>query len=74
MREASTYCNSHHAETASLLESYLNIHVPLNSRVLLGVRFNLAQIQTVIDLQVRYKMLPAPMKAADLIYPAALRA
>ena len=74
MREASTYGNSHHAETASLLLSYLNIQVPLNSRIILGVRFNPAQIQTLIDLQVRYKMLPAPMKATDLIYPAALRA
>jgi NitT/TauT family transport system substrate-binding protein len=74
MREASTYCNGHHAETASLLLSYLNVQVPLNSRVILGVRFNTAQIQNLIDLQVRYKMLPAPIKAADLIYPAALRA
>jgi NitT/TauT family transport system substrate-binding protein len=74
MREASTYGNSHHAETASLLLSYLNVQVPLNSRILLGVRFNTAQIQTLIDLQVRYKMLPAPMNAAELIYPAALRA
>jgi NitT/TauT family transport system substrate-binding protein len=74
MREASTYCNGHHGETAALLLSFLNIQVPLNSRVLLGVRFNLPQIQTLIDLQVRYKMLPAPINAADLIYPAALRA
>jgi NitT/TauT family transport system substrate-binding protein len=74
MREASIYGNSHHAETASLLLSYLNVQVPLNSRILLGVRFNPAQIQTLIDLQVRYKMLPAPMSASELIYPAALRA
>jgi NitT/TauT family transport system substrate-binding protein len=74
MRDASTYCNSHHAETAALLLSYLNIQVPLSSRILLGVRFNPDQIQTVIDLQVHYKMLPAPMNARDLIYPAALRA
>jgi ABC-type nitrate/sulfonate/bicarbonate transport system substrate-binding protein len=74
MREASTYANAHHAETASLLLSFLNIQVPLNSRVLLGVRFSLPQIQTLIDLQVRYKMLPAPINAADLIYPGALRA
>jgi NitT/TauT family transport system substrate-binding protein len=74
MRDASTYCNSHHAETAKLLLSYLNIAVPLNSRILLGVRFNPDLIQTLIDMQVRYKMLPAPMNARDLIYPAALRA
>jgi NitT/TauT family transport system substrate-binding protein len=74
MREASTYGNGHHAETAGLLLSYLNIQVPLNSRILLGVRFNPAQIQTLIDLQVRYKMLPGPMSATELIFPAALRA
>lgn len=73
MREASTYANSHHAETAALLLDYLNIQVPLTSRILLGVRFNLEQIQTLIDLQYRYKMLPAPIAARDLIYPAALR-
>ena len=48
--------------------------LPLTSRILLGVRFDLAQIQSVIDLQVHYKMLPAPINARDLIYPAALRA
>ncbi len=74
MREASTYGNSHHAETATLLLNYLNIQVPLSSRILLGVRFNPDQIQTLIDLQYRYKMLPAPIAARDLIYPAALRA
>jgi len=74
MREASIYGNSHHAETAALLLSYLNIQVPLTSRILLGVRFNPQQIQTLIDLQYRYKMLPAPIDARDLIYPAALRA
>jgi hypothetical protein len=37
------------------------------------VRFNPDLIQTLIDMQVRYKMLPAPMNARDLIYPAALR-
>jgi NitT/TauT family transport system substrate-binding protein len=74
MRDASTYGNSHHAETAALLLNYLNIQVPLTSRILLGVRFNPDQIQTLIDLQYRYKMLPAEIAARDLISPAALRA
>jgi NitT/TauT family transport system substrate-binding protein len=74
MREAATYANAHHAETAGMLLKFLNIDVPLTSRVPLGVRFNPAQIQAVIDLQVRYKMLPASFDARDVIYPAALRA
>lgn len=73
MREASTYANAHHAETATMLLKFLNIDVPLTSRVPLGVRFNPAQIQAVIDLQVRYKMLAGTFDARDVIYPAALR-
>jgi len=74
MREAATYANGHHTETAGMLLKFLNIDVPLTTRVPLGVRFNTAQIQTVIDLQVRYKMLPATFDPRDVIYPAALRA
>jgi len=74
MREAATYSNSHHAETADMLLKFLNLDAPLTSRILLGVRFDPAQIQAVIDLQLHYKMLPAPINARDLIYPAALRA
>jgi ABC-type nitrate/sulfonate/bicarbonate transport system substrate-binding protein len=73
MREAATYANGHHAETGAMLLKFLNLDVPLTSRVPLGVRFNTAQIQSVIDLQVRYKMLPATFDARDVIYPAALR-
>ena len=74
MREAATYSNAHHAETAGMLLKFLNIDVPLTSRIPLGVRFNPTQIQAVIDLQVRYKMLPTAFDARDVIYPAALRA
>ena len=34
---------------------------------------NLDQLQATIDLQVRYKMLPASFNARDVIFPAALR-
>ncbi len=75
MREASTYVNGHHAETADLLSKFMKVDVePLKVRIPLGVRFNPAQIQPELDLQARYKMIPAAIDARDLIYPPALRA
>lgn len=74
MRESAAYCNAHPSETAPMLLKFLNLNAPLSSRIPLGVRFNLPQIQATIDLQVRYKMLPARFDARDVIVPAALRA
>jgi len=74
MREASTYVNGHHPETADLLSKFMKIDVePLKVRIPLGVRFSVAQIQPEIDLQTRYKMIPAALDVRDLIYPPALR-
>ncbi|HEV8020299.1 MAG TPA: ABC transporter substrate-binding protein [Candidatus Lustribacter sp.] len=74
IREGATYGNSHHPETAVMLEKFLNIDTPPTVRIPLGVRFNPAQMQSVVDLQVRYKMLPAAFDVHEVIYPAALRA
>jgi NitT/TauT family transport system substrate-binding protein len=74
MRESATFCNANPSVTAPMLLKFLNLNTPLTSRIPLGVRFNLEQIQATIDLQVRYKMLPATFNARDVIYPAALRA
>ena len=74
MREASTYVNGHHAETADLLAKFMKVDMaPQKVRIPLGVRFNPAQIQPEIDLQARYKMIPAPIDVRDLIYPPALK-
>jgi ABC-type nitrate/sulfonate/bicarbonate transport system substrate-binding protein len=73
MREASAYANAHHAETASMVLKFINIDVPMTSRIPLGVRFNPAQMQSVVDLQLRYKMLPAAFDVRDVLYPGALR-
>jgi len=74
MREASTYVNGHHAQTGDVLAKYLKIDVPpMKERIPLGVRFKLAQIQPEIDLQARYKMIPATFDVHDVIYPPALR-
>jgi NitT/TauT family transport system substrate-binding protein len=74
MREASTYVNGHHAETADVLPKFMHVDVvPLKVRIPLGVRFNPAQMQALIDTQARYKMIPAAFDVHDVIYPAALR-
>lgn len=75
MREASTYVNGHHAETADLVGKFMKVDVePLKVRIPQGVRFNPAQMQALVDVQARYKMIPAPFDVRDVIYPAALRA
>jgi NitT/TauT family transport system substrate-binding protein len=75
MREASTYVNGHHAETAGLIAKFLKIDSmpPMTTRIPQGVRLNPAQFQPLIDMQARYKMIPASFDVRDFIYPAALR-
>ncbi len=42
-------------------------------RIPQGVRFNLPELQVLVDLQAKYKMIPADFDVRDLIYPPALR-
>jgi NitT/TauT family transport system substrate-binding protein len=74
MREASEYVNGHHAETADLVAKFMNVDaVPsMTTRIPQGVRFNPAQMQSLIDIQARYKMIPTDFDVHDLIYPPAL--
>jgi NitT/TauT family transport system substrate-binding protein len=75
MRDASVYVNTHHAETADLLAKFMKVDVePLKARVPMGVRFNPPQMQSLIDAQARYKMIPAAFDVRDVIYAPALRA
>jgi NitT/TauT family transport system substrate-binding protein len=74
MREAATYVNGHHAETADIVPKFMKVDVePLKVRIPMGVRFNPAQMQSLVDIQAKYKMLPATFDVHDVIYPAALR-
>jgi NitT/TauT family transport system substrate-binding protein len=74
MREASAYVNGHHAETADLVAKFMKLDaVPaMTTRIPQGVRFNVAQMQSLIDIQARYKMIPTAFDVHDLIYPPAL--
>ena len=76
MREASTYVNGHHAETADLVTKFMKVDAApaMTTRIPQGVRFNPAQMQSLIDIQARYKMIPLAFDVHDLIYPPALRA
>jgi NitT/TauT family transport system substrate-binding protein len=74
MREAATYVNGHHAETADIVPKFMKVDVePLKVRIPLGVRFNPPQMQALIDTQARYKMIPVAFDVHDVIYPGALR-
>jgi NitT/TauT family transport system substrate-binding protein len=73
MREASIYANAHHAETAAVLTKFMSDAATPNTSVPLGVRFNLPQIQALINLQARYKMIPTAFDAREVIFPSALR-
>jgi NitT/TauT family transport system substrate-binding protein len=74
MRECSTYVNAHHAETADLLAKFSGA-APANmqqARIPQGVKLDIAMIQPLIDAQAKYKMIPAPFSARDIIYSPAL--
>jgi ABC-type nitrate/sulfonate/bicarbonate transport system substrate-binding protein len=74
IREASEYVNSHHPETADLAAKFMKVEAaPLRVRVPMGIRFNPPQMQALIDIQARYKMIPASFDVHDVIYPPALR-
>ena len=73
MREAATYVNGHHAQTAALVAKFAKLDTPVTTRIPQGVRFNPPQMQALVDAQARYKMSPAAFDVHDLIYPPALR-
>lgn len=75
MREAQTYVNAHHAETAPLLAQFTKVDpnkIPAE-RTRQGVAFDLTLIQPLIDAAAKYKMIAARFDARDFIHPAALR-
>ena len=73
MRESSIYANAHHAEANAVLTKFMSDTATPVTSVPLGVRFNPAQIQMLINLQARYKMIPAPFDVREVLHPAALR-
>ncbi len=77
MREATLFCNAHHAETVELMATYAKIDPDIVSRSTraIGAEYlDVRNIQPVIDAAVKYKVIDKAFDAKELISPAALRA
>ena len=66
--EASRWANTHHAESAAILEKHSKTKVAANMvRVAYGEDLSAAEIQPVIDISAKYGTIPAAFPAADLL-------
>jgi NitT/TauT family transport system substrate-binding protein len=68
--ESSTYTNAHTAETVEMVSKFTNVapaDVAGMTRVTCGTKLDPAQIQPVVDLAVKYKIIATRFDARDLI-------
>jgi NitT/TauT family transport system substrate-binding protein len=73
MRESNAYCNTHRAETAPLLAAHSKVDVKTvehSTRVQFGDAFDLKEVQGVVDVSAKYKVIEKAFDARDLISPA----
>lgn len=73
LRDAAVYTNSHHAETVDLIAKFTLVDpkiIAKGVRVTAGLALEPKLIQPVIDAAAKYKMIPAPFDARDMIDPA----
>ena len=71
--EASAYTNAHKSETIDMISKFTGVSpqdIATMTRVECGTKLDPAQIQPVVDLAVKYKLIPARFDARDLIDPA----
>jgi NitT/TauT family transport system substrate-binding protein len=71
--EASAYTNTHLAETVDMISKFTAVSpqdVASMTRVTCGLKLDPAQIQPVVDVAVKYKIIPTRFDARDLIDPA----
>jgi NitT/TauT family transport system substrate-binding protein len=76
MHESAAYTNTHPAETVELVASYSGIApdvVARSARLVDAEYADVALIQPVIDVLVKYGVLPGAVSAADVISPYALK-
>ena len=70
--EAGKWANTHHAESARILEKYTKVHVSAETkRATYADRLNAADIQPLIDAAAKYKSLKSSFPAAELFAPGA---
>jgi NitT/TauT family transport system substrate-binding protein len=70
--EASAYTNTHLSETVDMIAKFTGVtaeDVAGMTRVTCGLKLDAAQIQPVVDVAVKYKIIPQRFEARDLIDP-----
>jgi NitT/TauT family transport system substrate-binding protein len=73
MRDASAYANGHHAQTVDVLAKFTTLPPALigkMTRATYGTSLDPALIQPVIEAAAKFKLIPAPFDARELIDPA----
>jgi NitT/TauT family transport system substrate-binding protein len=71
--EASAYTNTHLAETVDMISKFTGVapdDITNMTRVTCGTKLDPGQIQPVVDLAVKYKIIPARFDAREMIDPA----
>jgi NitT/TauT family transport system substrate-binding protein len=64
------WANTHHSESAAILSKYSHIDVDVTSRMTRSVYAEstvAAELQPVIDISYKYKLITTPVRAADLM-------
>ncbi|HEX3549802.1 MAG TPA: ABC transporter substrate-binding protein [Candidatus Elarobacter sp.] len=72
LREAANYTNTHHAETAQVLADFTKVDVGVirrSTRSTAGTTLEAGDVQHSIDVAVKYKALPAPFDAREMLWP-----
>ncbi len=75
LREAANYTNAHHDLTVDALAQFTKVDAAVikkSSRATAGVDIELKKIQPLIDTAAKYKVIPEPFDARDLVDPAVL--
>jgi len=76
IHDASLYCNAHHADTVAMVAAYMKLDPSLVARMarcMFAADLDTRDIQPLIDLSLKYKLITKPVVAQDLISPYATR-
>jgi ABC-type nitrate/sulfonate/bicarbonate transport system substrate-binding protein len=75
--EASVYTNAHPAETVDMVSKFTSVapdDVAHMTRVTCGIKLDPKEIQPVVDVAVKYKVIPNRFDAREMCDPAILNA
>jgi NitT/TauT family transport system substrate-binding protein len=73
IRQTATWANAHRKETASMLAKFTHLDpqtAETMGRSTYGTSLDVAMIQPIIDIQLKYGMMSAPIDPADMIWRA----